>query len=387
MRRVVITGVGAVTPLGTSFRESWDAMLGGRSGIGPAERVKGLKWPSAGEVRGIDLEARIGRKECMRFDRFVLLAAMAAEEAVADAGVSPEGLTGAGVVMGSSRGGISSLERAVNERASAFLMSGTTISMAASYLAQRLGARGHVLGISNACASGANAVGEAMRLIREGRLDIAIAGGAEAPLTPLCLRGYGASGALSKSGAMRPFDRMRDGFVLSEGAAVLVLEEHELALERGAAIYAEVAGYGNTADAHHPTAPLSSGQAGAIRAALGDAGLAASDIDFISAHATSTQKGDSAEAEAMESVLDGHRPAVSAIKSMTGHMLAASGAFEAASVAMCIREGVLVPIAGLREPEFDIDLVLKARGPAPESALCHSFGFGGVNAVLILKRI
>jgi len=339
-------------------------------------------------VRGLDLEARFGRKECMRFDRFVLLAAMAADDAVADSGLFADSLQGAGVVMGSSRGGISTLERAVTGRASAFLMSGTTISMAASHIAQRLGARGHVLGISNACASGANAVGEAMRLIREGRLDMAIAGGAEAPLTPLCIRGYGASGALSGTGAMRPFDKSRDGFVLSEGAAVLVLEEYDRAVARGAAVYAEVAGYGNTADAHHPTAPLSAGQAAAIRAALDDAGFAADDIDYISAHATSTQKGDRSEAEAIKEVLGLMRPRVSSIKSMTGHMLAASGAFEAAAVAKCIREGVFVPTAGVQDPEFDIAMVAKGTdGPPPKAVLCHSFGFGGVNAVLALRRI
>jgi 3-oxoacyl-[acyl-carrier-protein] synthase II len=386
MRRVVITGMGAVTPLGLSFQESWKALLMGRSGMGLADRFSGLKWPHSGEIRDLDLGARFGHKEFMRNDRFVLLAAIAADEAVSDSGLSPDALKAAGVVIGSSRGGISRLEAAVTGRVSAFLMSGTTISMAASCLALRHGARGHVLGISNACASGLNAVGEAMRLIREGRCEAALAGGSEAPLTPLCLRGYGASGALSPSGVMRPFDSRRNGFVLSEGAAVLVLEEREAALGRGACIYAEVAGYGNTADAYHPTAPLSEGQAAAITSALREAGLAASDIGHISAHATSTPKGDRAETQAIREVFGPKSPPVSAIKSMTGHMLAASGAFEAAAAANSLREGVVPPTINAGEPEDGLDISALPRELEHSSALCHSFGFGGVNAVLALMR-
>jgi len=385
MRRVVITGIGAVTPLGLSFQKSWEAMLEGRSGIGPSGRFRGLKWPNVGEIPELDLDAHFSRKEIMRNDRFVLLAAMAADEAVASSGLGAGPLNAAGVVMGSSRGGISRLEEAVTGRASAFLMSGTTISMAASFISIRYGTRGHVLGISNACSSGANAVGEAVRLIREGRADTVLAGGAEAPLTPLCLRGYGASGALSGSGIMRPFDRRRDGFVLSEGAAVLVLEEREAALRRGVSIYAEVAGYGNSSDAHHPTVPLGSGQVAAITSALREAGLASSDIGHISAHATSTKKGDSAEAGAIREIFGPELPPVSAIKSMTGHMLAASGAFEVAATAKSLKEGVVPPTINAGEPEGGLDISALPREHSHSSALCHSFGFGGVNAVLALR--
>lgn len=360
----------------------------GECGIATLSRfdASGLKWRSAGQVpAGLDLEARFGGKQCRRYDPFVLYALIAAEDAMSDASMPGETLAAsrAGVVMGSGRGGISSMESAVNGRASAFLMAGTTISMAASHLAARFGVRGHVLGVSNACASGANALGEGMRLIRDGHLDVVMAGGAEAPLTPLCLRGYGISGALSRTGVMRPFDVRRDGFVLSEGASVLVLEEMEHARSRGARIYAELAGYGNSADAHHPTVPLSSGQTAAISQALSEAGLTPGDIGLVSAHATSTQKGDRAEFEAMSMT---ELPPAWALKSMTGHMLAASGAFEAAAAAMALSEGVVPPTIN-SEPEFDINLSPLPRKVDAQAAICHSFGFGGVNAVLALRRI
>ena len=306
--------------------------------------------------------------------------------AVQDSGAAPASLRGAGIILGSSRGGVSSLERAVRERPGAYLMSGSTVSMAASHAAMRLGIRGPILGLSNACASGSNAVGEALRLIRYGGASVVLAGGAEAPLCRLCLDGYGVSGALSSCGVSRPFDRRRDGFVLSEGAAVLVLEELGSARERGARIYGEVLGYGNTSDARHCTVPDQAGQERAMREALAEAGLGPGDIDYVSAHATSTVLGDRTEARAIGSVFGPAGVAVSAVKSMTGHLLGASGALEAAFALMSITEGVIAPTVNLEDPEEGLRLVLRERKAEIGSVLSNSFGFGGVNSVLVFGR-
>jgi 3-oxoacyl-[acyl-carrier-protein] synthase II len=387
MRRAVVTGIGAVTPLGNSFAESWKALLEGRPGIGAITRFdpSGMPCKKAGELRGFRAEDYIGAKDVLRLDPFVHYAAAAASMAAEDSGLGGRTLEAAAVLMGSSRGGIGSLAAAVGARATAFLMAGTTVSMAASCVSRLLGARGPVLGISNACASGANAVGEAMRLIRGGHADVVIAGGAEAPLAPVCFGGYGAAGVLSEEGVMRPFDRRQDGFVLSEGAAVLVLEERAAALERGARIYGEVLGYGNTSDAFHITVPDAESQARAMRAALLDAGLDKEAIGYVNAHATATPIGDRTEAESIARVF-GSSVAVSATKSMTGHMLGASGAFEAAVALMCIYSGTIPPTANLEEPDCELGHVRAARRESLEAALSNSFGFGGVNAVLVLGK-
>jgi 3-oxoacyl-[acyl-carrier-protein] synthase II len=309
-------------------------------------------------------------------------------------------LSSGGVIIGSSRGGIGMIEhallkpvRASKSRTSPYLMPATTISMAASYAAQKLGIRGHCLGISNACASGTNAIGEAYRLIRSGYPGPVLAGGADAPISRICLRGYGAAGALSRipdHTASRPFDRTRDGFVLSEGACVLVLERRDSAIQRGAHIYAEISGYGSTADAFHQTRPHPAGEARAVHSALALSETTPREIDFISAHATSTLLGDSAEAQALRQAL-GERASgipVSAMKSMTGHMLAASGAFEAASAAMTIDQNRLFPTINLSEQDEAIPLwiVRQAADADIRTALINSFGFGGVNAVLVLRK-
>lgn len=388
MRRAVVTGIGAVTPLGNSFAESWKALLEGRSGIGPITRFdpSGMPWRSAGELKDFRADKYIAAKDVMRLDPFVHYAAVAARMATEDAGLETPGLESAAVLIGSSRGGIGSMAEAVRSRATAFLMAGTTVSMAASYVSKLLGARGHVLGISNACASGANAVGEAMRLIRAGYADVVLAGGAEAPLVPISFEGYGAAGALSKEGVMRPFDKRRDGFVLSEGAAVLVLEDYTAALNRGARIYGEVLGYGNTSDAYHMTVPDSASQARAMRAALNDAGLREKAIQYINAHATSTPVGDRTEAESIAEVF-GPSVAVSATKSMTGHMLGASGAFEAGVALMCVQSGTIPPTANLEEPDCGLFHVTENRRESIGAALSNSFGFGGVNAVLVFGKV
>lgn len=374
--------------MGAGFAESWEALKAGVSGIGPVTRfdASSLRWQAAGELKGFEPEQYLPRKDMMRLDPFVHYAFAASLMACEDAGLCGEGLSRAGVIIGSSRGGVVSLERGLRGRPSAYLMSGTTVSMAASYVSLRLGMKGHILGISTACSSGSVAVGEAARLIRGGHADAVVAGGADAPLCGFCFRGYGTSGALSEQGISRPFDRGRDGFVLSEGAAVLVLEERESALGRGARIYGEVLGYGNASDAFHQTAPSAEGQARAMETALVDAGIGPGDIDLISVHATSTPIGDRMEARAINQVFGPLPPPVSAVKSITGHMLGASGALEAAFAFMCMREGVVPPTINLHEPECGLSHVPALKRLPVGAALCNSFGFGGVNSVLVMGR-
>ncbi len=386
MKRVVVTGMGALSPVGNTMKASWDALTEGVSGIGPVTRydASAMPWKAAGELRGFDAAGFIPPKDARRLDPFVHYAAAAAVMAVEDSGIDPGRLGAAPVIIGSSRGGIGSIEEAVRNRATAYLMAGSTVSMAASYVSARLGARGHVLGISNACSSGANAVGEAFRLIREGHAAVALAGGSEAPLTPIAAEGYGAAGALSKEGVMRPFDRARDGFVLSEGAAVLVLEELEHARGRGARVYGELVGYGNASDAHHPTAPDTAGQQKAIREALAGTGIER--VGYINAHATSTVLGDRTEADSINAVFGSRRVPVSAVKSMTGHMLGASGAFESAVTLMSLYAGRVPPTINLAEADCLLEHVTETREEKLDVALSNSFGFGGVNAVLAFAR-
>ena len=378
MKRVAIVSVGAVTPIGNSFDEAWESALSGRSGV---SMYQPMPEYHCGRLSDFNALEYVAPKDVTRYDPFVIFAYSAALQAISSVELPPE----TGVVMGSSRGGIGSIEAAVSGRASAYLMAGSTISMAASFIAERTGARGHVLGISNACSSGSNAIGEGFRLIREGRLKAAIAGGAEAPLCSVCLRGYGASGALTKAGVVRPFDKRRDGFALAEGAAVIVMMEMEHALDKGYEVIAEVMGYGNTADAYHPTLSSPKGQVSAINAALADARISASDVGIISAHATSTPKGDAAEAAALGQVMSGKAP-VFAAKSLTGHMLAASGAFEVALAARALRDGVVPPTINADEPEFGMNISSGAREHSAHVAIASSFGFGGVNSTLVIAR-
>ncbi len=398
MARVVVTGIGVLCPLGDSLYKSWESAKSGLSGIGEITRFdsSNIKWKVAGEIKGFDAEAYLSKKEINRLDPFVHYAVAAAVMAVEDAGINKE-LDSGGVIIGSSRGGISTLERSIlrhESRISAYLMTATTINMAASYVAQKMGIHGYCLGISNACASGANAIGEAYKLIKSGYKGPVLCGGAEAPVCRICIEGYGVSGALSKvndSTASKPFDIRRDGFVLSEGACILVVENYEIALKRGAKIYGEIIGYGNTVDAFHQTRPSSYGEAEAMRIAIEDANLKPEDIDFINAHAASTPLGDKTEAEAIRIVF-GERTEevpVSSVKSMTGHMLAASGALEVAFTLMSMKEGIITPIINLKEPdpECGLNLVKKTREAEIDFAISNSFGFGGVNAVLVLKTL
>ena len=424
MNRVVVTGIGAVSPLGNSFRESWEASKAGLSGIIPLTRfdISGLSWTVAGELKGFDPREYLSQKEIYRLDPFVHYAVAAATMAAEDAGlISPPHppltkggyrggvysnlLDSGGVIIGSSRGGISTLEKElqkkyssrfspVRPRTSAHLMSSTTISMASSYVAQKLGIKGYCLGISNACASGTSAIGEAYRLIRSGRGGPLFCGGTEAPICRICVEGYGSSGALSKisdPSASRPFDKTRDGFVLSEGACVLVLEDYDSAVKRGAKIYGEIVAYGNTTDAFHQTRPIPEGEARAIRTAMDEAGLKPEDIDFINAHGTSTPLGDKTETKAIKLIFGerAYRIPVTSAKSLTGHMLAASGSLEAAFTLMSMKEEIIPPTINLKEKdsECDLDYVTHARKADIEFAVSNSFGFGGVNAVLVFRRL
>jgi len=447
MKKVVVTGIGAVSPLGNSFQSSWEAAKTGSSGIAPITRVNpsGMKWEVAGEIKGFNADLYLSRKEIGRLDTFVHYAVAASVMAAEDAGLvqksvskrlasfssanPPEcggelprrqnikvsksqglkdsghsSLEHAGVIIGSSRGGITTIEKSLNSfnsssslreaRLSPYLMPSTSINMAASYVAQKLGIKGYCLGISNACASGANAIGEAYRLIKSDYGGPILAGGAEAPICRLCIEGYGASGALSKINdfsASRPFDITRDGFVLAEGACILVLENYETALKRGAKIYGEIIGYGNTADSFHQTRPNPEGEGRAISLALKESGLNLRDMDYISAHAASTPLGDKVETEAIKLVFgeQAYEIPITSVKSMTGHMLSVSGAFEAAVTLMSMVEGVITPTINLkdRDPGCDLNVITGTRHAEIKTAVSNSFGFGGVNAVLVFKSV
>ncbi|HUO75950.1 MAG TPA: beta-ketoacyl-[acyl-carrier-protein] synthase family protein, partial [Thermodesulfovibrionales bacterium] len=364
-------------------------------------------------------------KEKKTLDPFVHYAVAAAAMAAEDAGIPTyapltEGgvrgenhsfLNSAGVIIGSSRGGISTIEKALisqhslsrsntrRYRLSPYLMPSTTIGMAASYVAQKLGIIGYCLGISNACSSGTNAIGEAFRLIKSGYAHLVLAGGSEAPLCRLCVEGYGIAGALSKQkrhsgvgpSTPRPFDKARDGFVLAEGSCILVLEDYESALERGAPLYGEIIGYGNTTDAFHITRPSPKGEAKAMIKAIEEAGLRMDDVDYINTHGTGTQIGDMAEAQAIKMVFGEKTTLIpaTAIKSLTGHMLAASGAFEIASTLMSMREGIIPPTINLdaKDPECDINVITEMTPADIRVAISNSFGFGGVTAVIVLRKI
>lgn len=421
-----MTGIGAVTPLGNSFSSTWKAAKDGVSGIGGITRFDAshFPWNVAGELKGFDAEGCLSPKEIRRLDPFVHYAVAAAFMAAEDAGLVPYSSRvtryalpdSAGVIIGSSRGGISTIEKALIKSASSasydsslvthrihrlspYLMPATTVNMAASYVAQKLGIRGYCLGLSNACASGSNAIGEAFRLIKAGHSPLMIAGGTETPICRVCLEGYGSSGALSTGrgpsesapDSSKPFDKERDGFVLSEGACVLVLEDYESAIGRGANIYGEILGYGNCADAFHMTKPDPLGEARAIALAMREAGIRADDIDYINTHGTGTKLGDQAEAQAIIKVFGEKASKIpaTALKSMTGHMLAASGALEIASTLVSMKEGIIPPTINLTEkdPECDINVITEKREANIEIALSNSFGFGGVNAVIALKKV
>ncbi len=408
-RRVVVTGIGLVTPLGTGIEKTWKALCAGESGITRITRFDPIDHPSqiAGEVKDFDPTAFIEKKEIKKMDLFIHYAVGAGLMAMDDAGlkITRENSNRVGVYIGSGIGGLGSIEyyhKVLQEkgvdRVSPFFIPMTIINLASGQVAIRLGARGPNSCAVTACATGNNCIGDALRLIQRGDADAMVAGGAEAAVTPLGLAGFGAARALSRRNddpprASRPFDRDRDGFVLAEGSGVLVLEELDFARGRGARVYAEVVGYGMTADAYHITAPPDDGE-GAVRCmelAIKDAGVSKDDVGYINAHGTSTF-ADKIETQAIKDVFGerAYRIPVSSTKSMTGHLLGAAGGVEAAFSVLAIHRGVLPPTINLDhpDPECDLDYVPgHARETSVQVVLSNSFGFGGVNACLLFKRL
>ncbi|HRI38313.1 MAG TPA: beta-ketoacyl-ACP synthase II [Nitrospira sp.] len=408
-RRVVVTGLGLVTPLGTGVEKTWNAICAGESGIARITRFDptGYDAQIAGEVKDFDPARFIEKKEIKKMDAFIHYAVGAAQLAVDDAGlkVSPEEATRVGVYIGSGIGGLGSIEhyhdvlRAKGPgRVSPFFIPMTIINLASGQVAIRIGAKGPNSCAVTACATGNHCIGDAYRLIQRGEADVMVAGGAEAAVTPLGVAGFAAAKALSfrneePTKASRPFDKDRDGFVLGEGAGVVVIEEREHAIQRGVRIYGEIIGYGMNSDAYHITAPPEEGE-GAVRCmelALKDAGISRDQIGYINAHGTSTM-ADAIETRAIKQVFgeQAYRIPVSSTKSMTGHLLGAAGGIEAVFSILALFHGMLPPTINLDAPDpaCDLDYIPnKARSAAIHVALSNSFGFGGVNACLIFKRL
>ncbi|MDD8015466.1 MAG: beta-ketoacyl-ACP synthase II [Acidobacteriota bacterium] len=408
-RRVVITGIGLVTPLGVGTQVNWDALLRGDSGVVPITRFDASRYTTriAGEVKDFDPLAFIEKKEARRMDLFIQFAMAAAQLAVEDSGISPSLLDSekCGVHVGSGIGGIGTIEETHKVllekgpgRVSPFFITATVVNLASGQISIRYKAKGPNSALATACSTGTHALGDSFRIIARGDADIMIAGGAEAPVTPLAVAGFSTMKALSERNdeprrASRPFDAGRDGFVMGEGSGVVLLEELNSALARGAKIYAEVVGYGMTGDAYHVTAPVLDGDGAArvMMKALEDAGVSPADIGYINAHGTSTPFNDKIETAAIKRVFGGHayRMCVSSTKSMTGHMLGAAGGVEAGITALCLKHQVIPPTINLEspDPECDLDYVPNAARPADITyALSNSFGFGGTNASLLLKR-
>jgi 3-oxoacyl-[acyl-carrier-protein] synthase II len=404
-RKVVVTGIGPVTPVGVGRESFWDALISGRSGIAEISLFDTSDFPVkiAGEVKDFDPTAWMDRKAVRRTDRVVHLAVAASKLAWEDAGSPQVDPQRAAVVVSTGVGGLQYMEDQIRiladrgpDRVSAFTVPAMMPNAATGTIAMELGFTGPNACITTACAAGAHGVGEAYRYIKHGMSDLAIAGGTEAGVTPLAVAAFAQMQALTRNPdpatASRPFDAERDGFVISEAACVLVLEEEERARERGATIYAEVAGYGTSADAFHITQPepQGSGAVIAMQMALTDAGEDAEAVDYVNAHGTSTQLNDAAETRAIKKALGDHasRTAVSSTKSMTGHMVGAAGAAEAAAAALAVNEGVIPPTTNYRtpDPECDLDYVPnEARKKDVRLALSNAFGFGGQNAVLALR--
>lgn len=409
-RRVFVTGLGIISPLGLDAKSSWEAAVAGRSGVDYITAFDAAEFETrfAGEVKGFDPTQYMGRKEARRMDRFSQFAVAAAEEALAQAGLDPghQDPFQVAVVLGSGIGGIISLSEQFDlleekgpKRVSPTLIVNTLIDNAASVISMRWGAKGPNLGLVSACASGADALGRAWEMIRQGIAEVVISGGSEAPICPICIASFNATGALSRRNeapqqASRPFAVGRDGFVMAEGAAVLVLESGDSLLKRGIEPLAELAGYGNTSDAYHATAPSPNGESvqRAIEQALARSGLTAQDVDYINAHGTSTPLNDPMETRAIKLALGerAYQIPVSSTKSMTGHLIGAAGSLEAAFSVLAIRHGVIPPTINLEEadPECDLDYTpWQARQIQVRAVLSNSFGFGGHNTVLAFKAV
>ena len=408
-RRVVVTGVGLVSPLGVGTRATWSALLAGKSGIGLNTRFDTTDYSSkiAGEIPDLDAAQRLDPKIVRRSDPFMQYGLIAAEEAVEDSGLPFDdiGRERIGVLIGSGIGGLLTIEKNLEilfesgpRKVTPFLIPGLAINMAAGQVSIRYGVTGPNSAPATACTTGLHAVGDAFRLIQNGYADAMFAGGTEAPITRLSIAGFCSMKALSTRNdeperASRPWDRDRDGFVIGEGAGILILEELEAARARGASIYAEIAGYGMSGDAHHVSAPHPEG-AGAVKVmqrALADAGIERDRVDYINAHGTSTPLGDESEVAAIKTVFgDGaYKLAVSSTKSSTGHLLGAAGGLEAGILALALRDQVMPPTLNLENPSdtCDLDFVpLQARESKIDVALTNSFGFGGTNGAIVMRR-
>lgn len=409
MRRVVVTGLGAVTPCGNDVASTWSAMVDGRPATATVTRFDASAFPVriAAEVKGFEAERWIDRKLARRLDLFAQYAMVATLEACRMAGVEPsaEGDPRFGVYVGTGIGGLQEIvtgaleyEKRGYKGLSPFFIPRALTNLAGGHIAIHFGAQGPSLCVTTACATGNHSIGEAWRAIRADEADVVVAGGTEAAISPVGLAGFMVMKALSKrnddpAGASRPFDRDRDGFVMGEGAAVVVLEELEHAKRRGATIYGELVGYALTNDAHHETSPAPGG-AGAVRcmqAALRSARLAPEAVDYINAHGTSTPPNDVTETAAIKTAFGDHarRLLVSSTKSVTGHLLGAAGGVEAVASILALHTGVVPPTANLEhpDPECDLDYVPRvARASRPRVALSNAFGFGGTNATLVFSR-
>jgi 3-oxoacyl-[acyl-carrier-protein] synthase II len=408
-RRVVVTGVGMISPLGVGTDPTWQGLIAGRSGIGLITKFDVSAYPCriAGEVRGFNPEDFIEKKEIKKSDTFIHYAVASAQMAFDDSGLdmAKEDSDRVGVIIGSGIGGLPLIEEMHSKlldrgpsRISPFFIPGLIVNLAGGHVSIRFGAKGPSSAPATACATGAHAIGDAMKVIRYDEADVMFAGGTESVISPLAVGGFSAMRALSTRNdeperASRPWDKDRDGFVMGEGAGIVILEEREHALARGARIYCEITGYGMTSDAYHITSPSEDGDgmARVMGRALKDAGLQPADIDYINAHGTSTQVGDKTETVAIKRLFgeQAYKVAISSTKSMTGHLLGAAGGIESAFAAKIVETGIIPPTINYEtpDPECDLDYVPnQARQANITHVLSNSFGFGGTNATLIFSK-
>ena len=408
-RRVVVTGLGMLSPLGNTVESSWQAALAGKSGIGPIEHmdVSAFSTRIGGSVRDFEVELYMAAKEARKLDLFIQYGLAACIQAIKDSGleITDQNRDRIGVVMGSGIGGLTNIEKNHEQllnsgprRISPFFVPGSIINMVAGYLSIQYGLQGPNYALTTACTTGTHSIGMAARNIAYGEADMMVAGGSEMATTGLGLGGFSAARAMSTrnddpQGASRPWDRDRDGFVLSDGAGAMLLEEYQHAKARGATIYAELVGFGMSGDAYHMTAPPEDGRGGAkcMDNALKDAGLNPDEVDYINAHGTSTPAGDVAETRAVKSVFGAHASelAISSTKSMTGHLLGAAGAVEAVFSVLALRDQVAPPTINLDNPDEDCDLnyvPYQAQQRELNVVLSNSFGFGGTNGSLVFRR-
>jgi 3-oxoacyl-[acyl-carrier-protein] synthase II len=408
-RRIAITGLGIISPLGIGIEKNWEAVSHGKSGIAPITRFDTTDFASriAGEVKDFNPEDFIDKKELKKMDTFLHYSLAAGKMAIEDSGlvIDDENAERVGVLVGSGLGGLMTIEKYHSillekgpKKISPFFIPMLIVNLAPGHISMHFGCKGPNSSIVTACATGNHSIGEAFRIIQRGDADAMIAGGVEATITPLAVGGFCAMKALSTKNdepekASRPFEKDRDGFVMAEGAGILVLEEMEKAKKRGAKIYAEIIGFGCNADAYHITAPSPNGEGAArcMNLALKDAGLSPEDIDYINAHGTSTQMNDISETQGMKTVFKEHakKVAISSTKSMTGHLLGAAGGVESVFSILAIQNGVIPPTINYEtpDPECDLDYVPnQARQQNTKTAMSNSFGFGGTNATLIFKE-